>query len=191
MSTNSELVKVWDPLVRIFRWSLVCSFLIAFISEDDFINVHVIAGYALLGLIAIRIFWGLMGSTYARFSNFIYSPHEIVTFLKDTSTLRAKRYIGHNPAGGAMIILLLTCLIITGLTGFAVYGAEDQLGPMSELFQYEQGFWAELFEDIHEFFANLCVFLIVIHIIGVVAESVIYQENLTRSMINGLKKLHK
>jgi len=103
---KSNSIQVWDPLVRLFHWTLVGSFFIAFITEEDFLSIHTVAGYTVLVLIGIRIIWGLIGSQYARFVDFIYSLAEIKQFLKDTFSLKAKRYIGHNPAGGAMVLLL-------------------------------------------------------------------------------------
>lgn len=187
MQSNTHMIKVWDPLVRIFHWTLVVSFFTAYITEEDFLPVHSFAGYTLLALIILRIAWGLIGTRHARFSDFIYSPETIKQFIKDTLTFRAKRYLGHNPAGGAMILLMIVCLLITSVTGIAVYGAEEQLGPMASWFSQSHGFWGEAFEELHEFFANFSLLLVFIHVSGVIVESLIHKENLVRSMITGLK----
>ena len=187
MQHEPNIIKVWDPLIRIFHWTLVLSFIIAYATEDDFLKLHVYAGYAMLILLAVRIVWGLIGTRYARFSNFIYSTETIKKFIKDTFSFRAKRYIGHNPAGGAMIILMIISLLITGITGIAVYGAEEQAGPMAVWFFQRSHFWGDAFEEIHEFMANFTLLLVFIHVAGVIIESVIHNENLARSMITGLK----
>ncbi|MFK5893379.1 MAG: cytochrome b/b6 domain-containing protein [Pseudomonadota bacterium] len=184
---DSKLIKVWDPLVRFFHWSLVLLFFIAFITEDDFLRIHSFAGYIILSLVCFRILWGFIGSRYARFSNFIYSLKNIKQFVKEILLFKAKRYIGHNPAGGAMIILLMSSLLICTITGMAVYGVEQQAGPMASWFTQHTRFLANVFEEIHEFFANFIMFLIVIHVFGVIFESVIHKENLVKSMITGWK----
>ena len=187
MQLDSNTVKVWDPLVRFFHWSLLLSFLLAFVTEDDFLTLHVYAGYSILALLAVRIVWGLIGTRHARFADFIYSTDTIKQFIKDTLSFKAKRYIGHNPAGGAMILLMIISLIITGITGIAVYGAEEQAGPMASWFAQNSHFWGEAFEEIHEFFANFTLLLVFVHVAGVIMESFIHKENLVKSMITGLK----
>jgi cytochrome b len=184
----SELkqMKVWDPLVRVFHWTLVVAFFVAFVSEEDLLGIHVFAGYLILALLAIRIVWGFVGTRYARFSEFVYRPTTIIAFLKDTFALKAKRYIGHNPAGGAMIILLMVSLILTGFTGMLV-GAEEHAGPLAGWFSMRGGFWAEAWEEVHEFFANFTMLLVFIHVLGVLLESLIHKENLITAMITGFK----
>ena len=188
MQHNSSLIKVWDPLIRVFHWALVLAFFIAYITEEDFLSIHTFAGYSVLGLILFRIIWGLIGSRHARFSDFTYSVKEIKTFLKNTLQLKAKRYMGHNPAGGAMILLMLVSILITTFSGIVVYGAEEQAGPLASLFTQSHSFWGEAFEEIHEFFANFTLLLALIHVSGVIIESLIHKENLVKSMIDGMKR---
>ena len=80
--TASSTVKVWDPLVRVFHWSLVFFFLVAFITEDDWLDLHVLAGYAVSFLIGFRLLWGLVGTRNARFVTFVKSPAVMRTYLK-------------------------------------------------------------------------------------------------------------
>lgn len=180
-------INVWDPLVRFFHWSLVSAFIIAYITEEDLLTVHIWAGYLVLGLLVVRIIWGFIGTRYARFSDFIYSPSTIIRFLKDTLSLSAKRYIGHNPAGGAMVILLIISLIITSTSGILLLGAEEQAGPVAHWFTQAGGFWGKALEELHEFFANFTLLLVFIHVAGVVVESLIHKENLVSAMLNGFK----
>ncbi len=187
MNTRSS-IKVWDPIVRLFHWGLVSAFVIAYVTEEDFLNLHVWAGYIVLALVVFRIFWGFIGSPYARFSSFIFSPRTIKKYLTETLLRRAKRYLGHNPAGGAMIVLLLISLIMTTLTGIAIYGIEENAGPLAPWLAHAGEFWEEATEETHEFFANFTLFLVFIHLGGVVIESLIHKENLVRSMINGYKR---
>jgi cytochrome b len=87
-----------------------------------------------------------------------------------------------------MIILMLASLLLTSITGIAIYGAEEQAGPLATWFANTSHFWEEAFEESHEFFANLTLLLVIIHVAGVVIESIIHQENLVRAMTNGRKR---
>lgn len=98
---SPERIRVWDPLVRIFHWALVGGFATAFIVEDGLLGVHVWAGYLVLSLIAVRLIWGLIGTRHARFSDFVRKPSDVLAYVRDALRLRAPRYLGHNPAGGA------------------------------------------------------------------------------------------
>lgn len=186
--TATHRIKVWDLLVRVFHWTLVVAFAVAYITEEDFLLLHTWAGYTVFGLILIRLIWGLIGPRYARFSDFVQPPREVIRFLKQTLRLRAKRYLGHNPAGGAMIVLLLISLIMTTLTGMAVYAAGDNAGPLAAVFGSSSLFWQDIFEAVHEFFANFTLMLVFIHVAGVIVESLIHRENLIRAMFNGYKR---
>ncbi len=202
---NKKLIPVWDIFVRVFHWSLVLAFTIAYLTEDDFESLHVYAGYTVLGLISFRILWGFIGTHYARFSNFIYPISEIKNYLSSLTTNKPKHYLGHNPAGGVMIIALLVSLFATTISGLKVYGVEGH-GPLanngvevsiiSEARAHgdednegkheneEEEFW----EEIHEFFANFTLLLVFVHIAGVVVASRIHGENLVRAMVTGKKE---
>ena len=187
MSEHSQ-IRVWDPLVRFFHWSLASAFLIAFITEEDLLSVHSWAGYLILALLMIRFVWGFIGPTHARFSDFIYRPATIRAFIKDTLRLRARRYIGHNPAGGAMVILLMLSLLITVASGMLLFGAAEQAGPLAHWFAQSGSGWADPLEEVHEFFANLTLLLVITHVGGVIVESLIHRENLVSAMISGFKR---
>jgi len=180
-------IKVWDPVVRFFHWSLVSAFLIAYITEEDLLSIHTWAGYLIVVLLVVRIIWGFIGTHYARFSDFVHSPSTIIQFLKNTLALRAKRYLGHNPAGGAMVMLLIFSLLATTTSGILLLGAEEQAGPVAHWFTQAGGFWGKALEELHEFFANFTLLLVFIHIAGVIVESLIHKENLVSAMLNGFK----
>jgi cytochrome b len=160
--------------VRIFHWSLVIAFIIAWLSGDELKRVHLAVGYAILGLVAFRLVWGVVGSTHARFADFIYRPATVIGFLKDTIGLRAKRYVGHNPAGGAMVIALLWMLIVICATG---------------VMMTTTAFWGvKWVEEAHEIAVNLTLVLVGLHLAGVFAASFEHHENLVRAMITGRKR---
>lgn len=171
--TPPATIKVWDPLVRVFHWSLATLFLAAYATGEDGGQVHIAAGYAISGLIALRIVWGFVGPRHARFSNFVRSPRIVVAYLREMAMFRAPRFLGHNPAGGAMIVLLLVMLSGTGITGYMT----------------TDSFWGtEWVEEIHETFANLTVGLVALHVVGVLLSSFLHRENLAKSMITGQKR---
>jgi len=184
---DNHEVKVWDPLVRIFHWSLVLAFFIAYFTEDDLLTLHVWAGYTVAGLVAFRLVWGLIGPRYARFSDFVYPPSEVKRFLRDTLYGRAKRYLGHNPAGGAMVILMLLSLILISFTGIALYGVEEGAGPLASWQSMGESV-EELLEETHEVLANFMLLLVFLHVAGVLIESWLHHENLVRSMFTGRKR---
>lgn len=150
-------------------------------------DLHVYAGYTVAVLLLIRIVWGVIGTRYARFSDFVKSPGKVMAYLKDLLSFKAKRFIGHNPAGGAMIVMLMFGLLLTVLTGMLAYGAEG-LGPLAEPLFSNRPYGGELYEEIHEVFANTTLLLIAVHLTGVLVGSLLHQENLVRSMITGTKR---
>jgi cytochrome b len=184
---EQDEVKVWDPFVRTFHWALVLSFTVAWLSGEELETLHAYAGYAVAGLVLLRMVWGVTGSLHARFSDFVYRPAEVRSFLGDTLRLRARRYLGHNPAGGAMILLMLVTLLITAVTGLAYYGIEDGAGPLAML-AGGSATMKDAMEELHEFSANLMLFLVLVHLAGVLLESLVHRENLVKAMFNGRKR---
>lgn len=185
---DTTAINVWDPLVRIFHWVLVVAFFTAYFTEGEWQNIHLVAGYTVFGLVVFRLLWGMVGTRHARFSNFVYSPKTTLTYLKDVLIGKAARYIGHNPAGGAMIIIFLISLLITTLSGAAYYGADQWQGPLAGIMKNISPFWIETLEEIHEISANFTVFLVVVHVFGITWESLLHKENLVRAMIDGRKR---
>ena len=181
-------VRIWDPLLRIFHWSLAIAFAVAFVTEDDLLALHVWAGYAILGLIAFRLVWGFLGPRHAQWSDFVKEPREIASYLRNALRFRAERHLGHNPAGGAMVVALLLALTVTGISGLAVYGAQELSGPLAPLLGGVSEAWAHTLEEVHEVFANLTLLLVALHLAGVALASVQHQENLVKAMITGYKR---
>ncbi|HJL60379.1 MAG TPA: cytochrome b/b6 domain-containing protein [Pseudomonadales bacterium] len=181
---TKELV-VWDPLIRIFHWSLTFFFFLAYLLEGDWPALHSHAGYTVALLIIFRMVWGMIGSMHARFSDFITTPSIALTYFKRLLTSKNETYIGHNPAGAAMILALMTCLLITAFSGISLFAMEGS-GPLANTIVASwSGYWLE---EVHDFFANFTLFLIVLHTCGVLFTSYRSQENLTRAMITGRKR---
>lgn len=168
------MARVWDPLVRIFHWSLVASFVVAWLTRHSSEDIHHLAGYAAAGLIAIRSVWGFLGTPYARFSQFVRHPLTVVQYLRDMLAGREARYIGHNPAGGIMIIVLIAMVGGTALTGW--------------MMTTDAYFGVEWVARVHERVADLLLVLVLAHLGGVVLSSVRHRENLVRAMLTGHKR---
>lgn len=131
MTNEKKTIQVWEPLIRIGHWALVLAFFTAYFTEDDFMTLHVWAGYIVGAYLLTRITWGFVGGKYARFSNFIYPPNQIRAYLTNLLAAKPQHYIGHNPAGGAMVIALLLGLSATTLTGLKLYAVEENKGPFA------------------------------------------------------------
>ncbi len=201
--TRFPLVRVWDPFVRVGHWALAVAFAVAYLTEDDLLGVHVWAGYAVGAIVVLRAAWGGVGPRYARFADFVRGPNEIFAYLRDLLLFRARRYLGHSPAGGAMVLALLVCLAGSTATGLAVYGAEKHAGPLRGLFAGAAALPAadgararpagledeeSWLEGAHEVFANLTLLLVILHVGGVLLASIVHRENLIRAMITGDKR---
>ncbi len=185
---TEQTIKVWGPLVRFFHWTLVAAFFVAYLTEDDVLSLHVWAGYWIGGLIVFRLLWGLVGPRYARFSDFVQRPGVVLHYLKDELLGRARRYIGHNPAGGAMVVVLLASLGLTVLAGLVLLGSGECAGPLAGWLCGGGKALAESFEDIHEFFANFTLLLVGLHVLGVLVAGRLHGENLVAAMWHGRKR---
>jgi cytochrome b len=185
-SSTPATVKAWDPLIRVFHWSLVLSVVIAFISEDDWMNVHIWAGYAVSLLIGIRLLWGLVGTRNARFTSFVRSRRVVMQHLKGMLAFKTPHYLGHNPVAAVMVLLLLSSITLVAFSGIVMIAGEGQ-GPLAHtMFSSWNGKWLE---EIHEFLAHFTLLLILTHVSGVIFSSLLEGENLARSMLTGRKKL--
>lgn len=186
-----QQIKIWDLFIRIFHWSLLATFAITYLTEDNFPSLHVYAGYTMMALIGLRVIWGFIGSRHARFSSFIVKPDAVIKYMKEVVQFRAKRYLGHNPAGGAMVIALLISLTMTLLSGLLTYGATEFSGPLAGLAGGVSHTLANGFEELHEFFANFTVLLIALHVLGVAIASFQHKENLVKCMVKGYKQINQ
>ncbi len=108
--TAQGRIRVWDPVVRIGHWLLVALFAAAYATGEVESDLHVYAGYGVLGIVVVRFVWGFVGTRYARFSGFLRGPRATFAYLRSFATGRPEHHVGHNPAGGWMIVLLLAML---------------------------------------------------------------------------------
>lgn len=200
-TTNARQIRVWDPLLRLFHWLLLGSFCAAWFSEAELFEsiqdrlsgeslqeVHVWAGYVIGGLLLFRLLWGFAGPRYARFSDFVHRPGATLAYGKAVLAWRAPRHLGHNPAGGAMIVVLLFSLGVIIVSGLALYGADKGLGPLAGLLAASSDATIDAIKETHEVATNFTLLLVIGHLLGVVWESLLHRENLVRAMITGRKR---
>ncbi|TJW47074.1 MAG: cytochrome B [Mesorhizobium sp.] len=174
VSIRGSSVRVWSPYVRLFHWSLVLCVAVAWLSSREIMKVHELAGYSAGVLIASRMIAGLAGSRYVRFRQFVRGPREVAGYLTDVASHRERRYLGHNPAGGAMVLALLASVAGIALTGWM---------------QTTDAYWGVTWvEDVHKILGNGILVLVGLHVGGVLLASLRHHENLIRAMITGRKR---
>jgi len=183
-SQRSDTVVVWDWLVRVFHGAVLVLFALAYGVENDWPVVHAYIGYTLLLLIVFRLLWGFIGTSYARFSKFLTGPGQILHYLRGIARGPVHRYIGHNPAGGWMIVALLLSLLTTALLGIALFALEGS-GPLAAV---DVSNWpGPLLAQLHSLSADGIMALIVLHVGGVLLSSYRHRENLIMAMVSGRK----
>ena len=161
--------RVWDPFVRVFHWALVGSYLLAWATAEEWDLLHERVGWFVLALLGLRLVWGLVGTRYARFSNFVRGPGQVSAYLGSLLRRDPEHHVGHNPAGGWMVVALILVVAATALSGvMMVQGGEA---------------WEELLEGL----ANLSLALVAVHVLGVLLASFMHRENLVKAMLTGYK----
>ncbi len=166
---------VWDIPTRVFHWSLALSFLGSYLTGDSerWALLHVTSGYTLLGLIGFRLIWGMCGTRYARFSEFVPAPKTVLRYISSLFKRQPVHYVGHNPLGAVGILALLLLGLVCAVSGWLVYA---DVGP-------------DWLETVHEVSAEVMLGLVFVHIAGVLMTSFLYRENLVGSMIDGRKQV--
>lgn len=170
-NASGTQVAVWDIAQRVGHWVLVGSFATAWLlSEGErWRQWHVVAGLVALGVAVWRLAWGFWGSRHARFADFVRGPTAVAGYLRSLLGTPA-HHLGHNPAGGWAIVLLLTLTVATATTGWL---GQNELTP-----------WAE---TLHEPLAQAWMLTVVVHVTGVLVSSWLHAENLLAAMWHGRK----
>ena len=167
-------MQVWDRPVRLLHWALVVAVATAGLTIWWWAGLHQAAGYGALTAVVLRILWGVVGSRYARFAQFVRSPRATSDYLRLLLQRGEPRYIGHNPLGGWMVLVLLGCVTGLGLTGW-LYTSDR--------------FWGdETIERFHVALAWALLGLVALHLAGVAYTSLRHRENLLRAMFGGSKR---
>jgi cytochrome b len=174
ISNQKKSVLVWDFPVRVFHWLLVVSFAGAWLTSESEAQqmIHYAFGYAAVALILFRIVWGVVGTRYARFSQFIKGPTETISHIKALLTGNQHPGLGHNPAGALAMISLMALILLIGLTGF--WSVKEYLG--------------DIMSEAHNAIASITTAVVVIHIAAAIIMSYMQKENLVKSMFTGNKQ---
>ncbi len=183
-------LRVWDVPTRLFHWCVVSLVVIAWliVGDDGWkLTVHTVAGYCLLVAIVFRLGWGVIGSTHARFADFVRPWSVVRDYTRQLARRAPPSYIGHNPLGGWSVVVLLvalTTIVATGL--FAGNKGGEPLGPLAHLVSVDI---ARVAKDVHESTWSILQLLIIVHLGGVFTHWALKGENLVRSMWTGDKVL--
>lgn len=207
-SRQASKVIVWDPLVRFGHWALVAGFAVAYLSAEEESGgpdlLHVWGGYTVGAIVVLRVVWGFVGPRHARFSDFAYGPVVALRYLSGLLRGQARRYLGHSPAGGAMVFLLLASLAATVGTGLVAYGDQGK-GPLAGAVVVTRAYYANeeesgaaarqaerkqesALDELHGTLANITLGLVILHILGVGLTSLVHRENLAAAMVSGRKR---
>ncbi|WP_028215275.1 cytochrome b/b6 domain-containing protein [Paraburkholderia mimosarum] len=172
--SDTGSVPVWDPVVRIFHWVIVAGVVLNYALLDAGKAPHRFVGYVVAAALAVRVAWGFVGSAHARFSSFVVGPRLALSHLASIWSGRDRRHVGHNPAGGLMIVMLMTLLMGICATGW-MQGLDAFWGVQ----------WVEM---THAFLVDMIIVMAALHVTAGVVESVRHRENLVLSMITGRKR---
>jgi cytochrome b len=190
-SMAARRVPAWDLPTRLFHWALALLVLNAYltaVNRGD-LSWHIWNGYAILVLVVFRILWGFVGSSTSRFASFIHSPARWLTYTSDFLLRRPRRYLGHNPLGGVVVLVMLVLVGLQGVLGLFSYDDKDALagGPLSSRVSEETVAAASAWHRWMFYYAILVV--VALHIMAAVLYLVWKRENLITPMLSGRKPL--
>ncbi len=181
--------RVWDLPIRLGHWLLPVLVGASWATAEwGLLDWHRRSGYAILTVVLFRLFWGFVGSTPARFSDFVHGPAVVLSYAR---SLRVRAghalVIGHNPMGGWSVLALLTALLVQTTTGlFSVDTDGLESGPLSYLISFRSG---RLLAEIHEISFNVLMGLVLLHLAAVAYYTLVRHEALVPAMLNGRKPL--
>ena len=160
--------------MRVGHWLVVLATFIAYFTHGGLLEIHRVAGYTVLACVAVRIVWGFVDATHARFTNFLPTPRAVFAYLAAMFRRRESRFIGHNPAGALMIVVLLGLLLTAGITGIVL-----------DTPQYRD---FRPLHSVHTAVSDVLVILAFVHVCGVLYASWRHRENLIAAMFTGKKR---
>lgn len=182
-------ILVWDAPVRLFHWTLVVLMVVSYFTGragGDWMKFHFWSGYAILTLLLFRICWGFVGSTTARFVDFVKGPAAAFAHLADLLGSGRPREAGHNPAGGAMVVILISSVLLQVVAG--LFAADTDLGlvsgPLAHLIPDK---WVDRATALHHFWVNVLLVLVGLHVLAVLVYLLWKRQNLIGAMFTGRK----
>ncbi|HKJ63003.1 MAG TPA: cytochrome b/b6 domain-containing protein [Hyphomicrobiales bacterium] len=180
-------VKVWDIYTRLFHWALGIAILVSFISANQGeMEIHTASGIIVLGLLAFRLLWGVLGSRTAQFHRFIRGPKTIIAYIRNSKAPRFRPMIGHSPIGALSVIALLVLVAVQGATGLF---ASDDIYTEGPLVKFVSSNFNSLATEIHKANSNLLLMLIGLHVAAVLYYLFVRREDLILPMITGRKQV--
>jgi cytochrome b len=189
MATAGERVRVWDLPVRLFHWALVLLLGVSYFTGQaggDWMKLHFWSGYAILTLLLFRIAWGFVGSTTARFADFVKGPRACVGYLRRLVLGQSTFGAGHNPAGGLMVLVLLLAVLAQVVAGLFAADTDTGMvsGPLANLLPDK---WVDRLTHFHHFWINVLLLLIAVHVLAALIYLVWKRHNLIGAMFTGVK----
>jgi cytochrome b len=179
---NMTTIRLWDLPVRLFHWLLVLAVVGAIVTTKlggSWMAWHERFGLLVVGLLAFRIVWGFLGSSYARFTRFVRGPGAIMAYLKGRW-----QGVGHNPLGALSVLALI------GLFGFqAVTGlfANDEIAFYGPLYPLVSSDLSGTFSGWHRQTEWYLYGLVALHVAAVMFYTHVRKDNLLKPMITGTK----
>jgi len=178
----------WPLFNRVSHILLILFFAVCYILADfdKLLPYHVAFGLALGVVFLFRIFWGYLGPKHSKFKDFNFKIGDLKEYLLNPFS-KTKEYVGHNPASSYAIVAMILLAFLSIISGLLTYGIEENHGILS--FLHSSYFKEmELFKEIHEFFSNLFLAVIILHVIGSLVDKFIKKSDAIDSMITGYKK---
>ena len=180
-------VLVWDAPVRLFHWLVVVLVTAAWVTlKLNWMDWHVRVGETLLALLIARLLWGWFGSETARFRSFMASPAAALRHLRHLLRREPDVQVGHNAAGGWMVMLLLALLLVETLSGLYVNNDIADEGPLSELVP---AWLANTISTLHGVAWDVLLAAVALHVLVIALYAVVKGHNLLRPMLTGYKPL--
>lgn len=180
-------ILVWGLYTRISHLLIMVMMLGAFLTPEvkRLLTLHVVLGYTLALLFSFRILWGLMDIKYSKFRDFNFNLDDLKEYLLRLFKNK-KEYIGHNPASSFAIALMMVLVFLTVITGALTYGVKEGMGLFSFM---NHTFFRDmkLFKEVHEFFSQCLMGIILIHIVGVLLDKILHKSRSMESMFDGYK----
>jgi cytochrome b len=181
-----EHVQVWDAPVRLFHWAIVILMLVSWVSADQgYMRVHLWSGLTLLALLIFRLVWGVIGSTTARFRDFLHPPRTVLAYLRSLVGANKALFAGHNPAGGLMVVGLIAVLLLQAVTGLFSNDGLRFHGPLALLVSEET---STGITGLHGTIFNVILVLVWLHVVAVGFYLFVKGDNLIFPMLTGKKK---
>jgi len=187
MTEPTHSVTVWDLPTRLFHWALVLLVLTSYISVHlNWMDLHFLSGYSVAGLLLFRLGWGFIGSDTARFANFLRSPFAALRHLAHLARREPDREVGHNAAGGWMVLVMLLLLAVQVATGLCANDDVMLEGPFAK---YAGKELSDRLTAIHHANFNLIEAAIFLHLAAILTYAVLKRQDLVRPMLTGRKRL--